>query len=736
MIPKQLQTKEINFVLIEKSGKKPFQQGWQNKKIKFDEEELVKHISDGGNYGVMGGGEKNLIIVDFDNKNIQDYLLPKLPKTFTVKTGSGMLHKYFWSDNAKSFKIFDEDMMTSIDVQGEGKQVVGAGSKHPNGNIYEVIDDNEIAFIPYSELQALIIPLDKKPKKRIEQDLYKPKTQNQNDSLIDELKSSISIEKVLGDLGVDTSHNPSNCPLHDSKGGKCLGWNNEVAHCFHCDGAWNIFSAVMDFKKLNFKSALEWICDKYGFQDKLEESRKRYLEQQQNSEQNEKLKVRSKFIDLISGREKKWGEATEILTDYVKSKLKLYTTKDDNKSEVWVYKEGIYVPQGKSEIKLLLRKLLDKWYSQYIYGLVSAKIEPDTFIDSSFFFSRNYRDEIPIENGILNIFTRQLTPFTPEKIFFTKLPVKYNPNATCPRVDKFLEDVLANVNDKNVFYELGGFCLVNEYTFEKAFMFVGNGRNGKDKCLELIKRSIGVENCTSIPLTALMPDSFVIGELFSKKVNLAGEISNQDLKDTSMFKAATGRSLISAKRKFLNNINFVNYAKFVFACNELPMVYDISRGFWDRWILLEFPNTFVTKEEYERAEDKTHLKIRDEEIIEKITTPEELSGLLNKFLDGLHVLFHNRNFSITQGTDEIKNLWIRKSNSFMAFSLDCLEGDYDSRISKKELRRKYISYCKKHNIKPKSDFVIKRILQDEFGVNETQEFDLGLRYWEGIKWKN
>jgi len=734
VIPKQLQTNEINFVLIEKSGKKPFQQEWQNKKIKFDDEELINHIKNGGNYGVMGGGEKRLLIVDFDKKEIQDMLITKLPKTFTVKTGSGLLHKYFFSDNSKSFKIFDEEMMTALDVQGEGKQVVGAGSKHPNGNTYEVIDDSDIAFVPYAELQALILPLDKKPKKKEEQkEPYQPK--GQDNSLLDELKSTISIEKVLGDLGVDTSRNPSNCPLHDSKGGKCLGWTNEVAHCFHCDGGWNIFSAVMDFKKLDFKEALEWICDKYGFSEKLIESRKKYLEQQRSSEDIERLQVRSNFIDLISGKERKWGEATEVLVDYVKSKLKLYTTKDDNKSEVWVYKNGIYVPQGKSEIKLLLRNLLDKWYSQYIYGLVLAKIEPDTFIDSSLFFSHNYRDEIPIENGILNVFTRQLKPFTPDKIFFTKLPIKYNPNATCPMIDKFLEDVLTNTNDKNVFYELGGFCLVNEYTFEKAFMFVGNGRNGKDKCLELLKRTMGIENCASIPLVALVPDSFVIGELFSKKVNLAGEVSNQDLKDTSMFKATTGRSLISAKRKFLNNISFVNYATFIFACNELPMVYDISRGFWDRWVLLEFPNTFVTKEEYDKAEDKTHLKIRDEEIIEKITTPEELSGLLNKFLDGLQNLFRNRSFSITQGTDEIKNLWIRKSNSFMAFTLDCLEGDYDSKISKKELRRKYISYCKKHKIKPKSDFVIKRILQDEFGINESQELDLGLRYWEGIKWK-
>jgi P4 family phage/plasmid primase-like protien len=732
-IPEKLKRGEMNFVLIEKSGKKPFQEKWQTKKIKFNDEELLNHLKNGGNYGVIGGGEKKLLIVDFDNKLIQETIVAKLPETFTVKTGSGMLHKYFFSDSSQSFKIFDSEMLTALDVQGDNKQVVGAGSIHPNGNRYEVIEDKDIAFIPYSELKALILPFDRKPKK--EEIKWEKPAGYRDNSLLDDIKSSVRIESVLSEFGVDTSHNPSNCPLHESKGGKCLGWNNEVAHCFHCDGAWNIFSAVMDFKKVNFKEALEWLCEKYGFTKQLEDNRKKYIESLNTAEQNHKKEIKMEFLELISGKEKKWSEATELLVDYLRSILFLYTTKDDNKSEVWVYKDGIYVPQGKSEIKELLRDLLGAWYSQYVYGLVIAKIEPDTYIDSNILFGNVYRDEVPVSNGILNVFTRELKPFTPEKIFFNKLPIKYNPTAICPKIDKFLEDVLSDKEDKDVFYELGGFCLLNEYTFEKAFMFVGNGRNGKDKCLELLKRTLGVDNCTSIPLSALVPDSFVIGEMFGKKANLAGEVSNLDLKDTSMFKSCTGRSLLSAKRKFLNNISFINHAKFIFACNDLPMVYDISRGFWDRWVLLEFPNTFITKEEFDLAEDKSRLKVRDEEIISKITTPEELSGLLNKFLNGLTNLFQQRKFSLTKGTDEIKNLWIRKSNSFVAFCLDMIEQDYEKRISKKELRQRYTSYCKEHRVKPKSDFVIHRFLQEEFGASETQEYELGVRYWDGIKWK-
>lgn len=448
--------------------------------------------------------------------------------------------------------------------------------------------------------------------------------------------------------------------------------------------------------------------------------------------------IRNQFLELIAGREKKWAEATELLTQEILSRFYIYTTKDDIKSEVWIYKQGIYVSQGRSEIKTILRLILDKWYSQYIYGLVLAKIEVDTFIEPSKFFVNNYPEELPVLNGILNIKTLELTSFTPDKIFFTKLPVTFDVSCSCPKIEEFLDSVLSNSEDKKVFYELGGFCLLGDHRFEKSAMFIGNGRNGKDKSLELIKRLIGVENCSGIPLASLEPNSFVISELYGKKVNLAGDISNQDLKDVSMFKALTGRSLVSSKRKFMKDLNFVNSAKFIFACNNLPMVYDMSKGFWDRWVLLEFPYTFVTQEEYDKALDKNGLKVRKENIIEEITTPEEMSGLLNQFLLGLERLITQKNFSTTKGSEEIKNLWIRKSNSFIAFCLDNIKESFEGRISKKELRKTYSLYCKEHKVTPKSDMVIKRTLQDNYGANEGESYVLGQsydRFWEGIAWK-
>lgn len=433
-------------------------------------------------------------------------------------------------------------------------------------------------------------------------------------------------------------------------------------------------------------------------------------------------------------------EATEMIVEYIKNNNYIYTTKDDQKSEMWIYRGGIYVPQGRSCIKEMCREILGQLFTTHMNNEICSKIEADTFIDQDVFFSSDYPDKIPVLNGILDIQTLEISPHDPEKIFFSKIPVTYNNKATCPMIDKFLSDVLSKEDDKLVFYELAGFGLLKDYRYEKAVMMVGDGRNGKGKSIELLKRLVGAENCAGIPLHTLTTQSFAVSELFGKFFNLAGDLSPGALKETGIFKSLTGRDQISAPRKFLRDVIFINHAKMVFACNELPRVYDASVGFWERWLLLEFPYRFVDKDVYDATnEDERRLwKIKDEMIIEKITTPEEMSGFLNLALKGLKRLLSSHRFSYSRGTEDIKNTWIRKADSFMAFCLDNIEEEYNGQISKKEIRKKYNDYCKYHKVSGRGDKSIKITLQELFGVTDEYLEMLGVRewYWSGIKFKN
>jgi len=157
-----------------------------------------------------------------------------------------------------------------------------------------------------------------------------------------------------------------------------------------------------------------------------------------------------------------------------------------------------------------------------------------------------------------------------------------------------------------------------------------------------------------------------------------------------------------------------------------------------RWIIIEYPNQFITKEELERLDpqEKQNKKIADPNIIKKIATPGELSGLLNHALDGLDRLEKNKDFSYNKSMAEIKKMWMRKSNSFKAFLMDCIEEEYESTISKKELQQAYHKYCRKHKLKSVGTRTIKNTLAYEHGVLEERLTDeTRTRVWSGIKFK-
>ena len=500
------------------------------------------------------------------------------------------------------------------------------------------------------------------------------------------------------------------------------------------------------FKKLDLKQKHSWLKlqglvhkddRQYALDMITDEVHKDDWKDRKERPQN--YKESNEILTLILQSKK--DEATEKIADHIMKNEHIYTTRDDDKAEIWIYYKGIYVPQGKTFINEICRLFLGEAYSTNITNRVIAKIEVDTYIDANKFFTYNKIDEIAVENGLLNIFTKELRDFTPKEIFFNKIPVKFDPDAKCPAISKHLKEVLKNPRDSYIIEELAGFFLLKEYKYEKAFMLLGGGRNGKGKTLELLKRFIGIDNCANIPLQQLETDPFSMGELFNKLANLSGDIDKKALNHTGTFKTLTGRDMVSASRKFKNRINFVNYAKMVFLANELPETQDLTIAFFDRWILLDFPYTFLSQNEYDMLDgidrQRLPIKIADPEIIIKLTQPEELSGLLNLALEGLSRLTKQKDFSYTKSNDEVKKMWLRKSSSLSAFLMDCVEEKYDGYVKKSKLRQVYSKYCKDHKLIMTTDKKIKETLAINFGAIDGRKYldDEQVYVWEGIKIK-
>lgn len=442
-------------------------------------------------------------------------------------------------------------------------------------------------------------------------------------------------------------------------------------------------------------------------------------------------------------------DVTEALANDFLDHNFVFTTENDDKPEIWIYSEGIYVPNGKMIIYQYVRDITNRAYTTNLANEVVSKIMADTCINQEDFYNANYPDLIPVQNGILNIHTKELKEFSPKYIFFGKLPVSYNPQASCPVIQAFFKSIQPDDKRKRDFLiELAGYCLYKKYTIQKWFLFEGKGRNGKGAYFRLIQRLLG-DNTSNISIQDLEEKEYSISDLHGKYANIGGDIPSRPLKNTSRIKALTGEDKVSVNRKFKSYLSFYNYSKQIFSANELPEVIDFSDGFWERLVYLYFPVKYIDQDDYDNLKEKSVYVQPKSDIEERMNTEEELSGFLNMCLDSLKVLLKKKKFSYSLGVDTIKSMYLRNSDNVVAFVQDCCVKDYKEFIKKDDFREEYNKYCDENNIVPKSDKAIKHTMQEKLGIVEkrptlpVESFDESsqqkferILVWKGIRLKN
>jgi len=490
--------------------------------------------------------------------------------------------------------------------------------------------------------------------------------------------------------------------------------------------------------------------------DEADYIRYKMLEKKQSQEEkyNNIIEKSKKYIlPSLQGKNPQYDVCSEQLSYQFLKYNKLYTIRSDQKREMWIYRYGIYVEHAETYVKEFLRDVLGIFYEKQILNMTLDKLEADTFIDQDVFFpSEDYLlDKICVQNGVLNLNTKELEKFSPDYFFFSKLPVYYSPDSKCEIIIDFFKEVLECKEDVRVMQEFFGYLLHRSYNLSaKGVMMNGDGRNGKGKTLEIIRRFIGAENTSSVPLQKLSEDKYSLSELHNKLANIGGDLSDKYIDDDSMYKTLTGKDTINANRKYKVDIQFVNYAKMIFSCNKLPSFKDMTTSIWNRWILFEFNKVFADKEDfdnlsnekfmekYKKEKNNRNTKIADTDLISKLITNETLSGLLNWALDGLKRLKIQSGFSLSPAQTDVKKRWMRKANSLYAFIEDNCEIEYENYIIKSVFRTDYNEYCKIHKIPILSDKKIKYTLE-QFGVFEDRKsIDSGVRehIWNGINVKS
>jgi P4 family phage/plasmid primase-like protien len=294
--------------------------------------------------------------------------------------------------------------------------------------------------------------------------------------------------------------------------------------------------------------------------------------------------------------------------------------------------------------------------------------------------------KIAVLNGLLDVQTGELLAFNPNEFVTVQLPITYDKNAVCPEILKFFNEI-APADLEPMFEELFGYCLFRELSIHKATVLLGEGYNGKSTFLDLLTLFLGKDNVSHVTLQQICEGKFELAELHGKLANIVDDLPGIALKTVGAFKTVTGNAPILVQRKHKNPFNEWSTTKQLFGCNKLPRPSEDTIAYFRRFNIVPFNRFFTGK-----ADDKQKLK--------KISTPGELSGMLNLALTGLKRLQENGDYSGAKSIEETRQLYIKSSDSCKAFVEEKLEESEspEDYITTENLYQIYVTYCQENRL--------------------------------------
>lgn len=322
------------------------------------------------------------------------------------------------------------------------------------------------------------------------------------------------------------------------------------------------------------------------------------------------------------------------------------------KGDWYLYMHGCYrqIPEEEIDKKLtgyllrsgaevvssaIRRDVLGNLKSDALCGLTVDKYTKPCLIstgESAFGF-------VLMKNGIINIdeITNAMEkgfplpairPHTPDLFTTVRLPYEYNPAATCPKFEAYLEGVQPEAENREILQMLAGLLLTPDMRFNVAFFLFGQAGTGKTVFMDTLQNMLGPEMTCCVPL-ACFADRFNTTPLTVKKANIVDEApiipDNEHFADIeSVFKSVTSGNKIKVERKCHDAEEARATARCVFASNTLPTMTDKTNGVWDRIRIIPFNQIF-------RGTDKQNTNLMEE-------LKEELPGILNWALRGYVML--------------------------------------------------------------------------------------------------
>lgn len=272
---------------------------------------------------------------------------------------------------------------------------------------------------------------------------------------------------------------------------------------------------------------------------------------------------------------------------------------------------------------------------------------------------------ICVKNGLINVKTLEFKSHTPDVVIRNKIDIDYYEQTKNEEIDTIMNNLA--VGDKDIvqlLYEMIGYCIYRGMPFQKVFILVGNGANGKSTLLNMVTKLLGEENVSHVDLKEIAGNRFGKAELYGKLANIADDCSSSYLEDTSVIKRITGETYTSIEFKGQNSFSTKINAKVILSYNTIPRMNDTTDGLTRRLVIIPLNAVF-----------KKGLPNYDPFIGEKLKKKENLEYVLYKSIHAINRVLKEKEFTIPQQVKDETEEYVRENNPVANFLYEVYQND-------------------------------------------------------------
>jgi putative DNA primase/helicase len=262
-----------------------------------------------------------------------------------------------------------------------------------------------------------------------------------------------------------------------------------------------------------------------------------------------------------------------------------------------------------------------------VENALRARVVTDKFMPC-WFGSRakeDGRDWVALQNGVLNLRTRELVPHSPRFWNSVVLPFAYEPGAKCERWDRFLEELWPGDEEAGLAVEeMLGVCVSYETRWHKAWFIKGVRRSGKGTLAKVLEKIVGEENFAGMQVDNFS-QLFGLEAILAKKVTCFPDVRMKMLHWRAVagmvvkLLSITGEDKIDVAQKYQRSANSRLSTRLVMMSNESLDLKDETGVVATRFICLEMAVSWLDREDFF--------------LFEKLE--RELPGIFNKALAAL-----------------------------------------------------------------------------------------------------